>query len=143
MSAFGTDLYYKILRISLTTYIRCSMTPPPSDADIISENSPSIMQGSQYHRESNVFLAERGAGDDVDAGGGGGNMLSHPALSIEEDDTAEGGESRDRPDSSGKRQRCRSSPEDSVPTALPFCARSVQGGDSIDFLPAVEPAGRV
>ena len=88
-----------------------------------------------------MFFAEKCAGDDVEAGGvGGGNMLSHPALSIEEDDTAEGGESRDRPDC-GQRQRC-SPQEDSVPKNLPFCARNVQGGRQLNrLLPAANPAG--
>ena len=53
-------------------------------------------------------------------------MLSHPALSIEEDDTAEGedeNESGDRLDGAKNgKKRC----SDSVPKTLPFCARNMQ-----------------
>ena len=68
-----------------------------------------------------MFLAEkRGSQEDA----GGGNMLSHPALSIEEDDTAEGeDERRDRLDAAKNgKKRCL----DSVPKTLPFCARNMQ-----------------
>ena len=68
-----------------------------------------------------MFLAEmRGRQEDA----GGGNMLSHPALSIEEDDTAEGeDERRDRLDGAKNgKKRCL----DSVPKTLPFCARNMQ-----------------
>ena len=75
-----------------------------------------------------MFLAEKNSsGGDV-GGGAGDSMLSHPALSIEEDDTAEGeDERRDRPEGAknGKSSRC-SYMGGGVPKALPFCARNVQ-----------------
>ena len=74
-----------------------------------------------------MFLAERNSRSG-EAGVGGDSMLSHPALSIEEDDTAEGeDERRDRPEGAknGKSSRC-SYMGGGVPKALPFCARNVQ-----------------
>ena len=72
-----------------------------------------------------MFLAERNSSSG-DAGGGGDSMLSHPALSIEEDDTAEGeDERRDRPEGA-KNGKSRCFDIGGVPKALPFCARNVQ-----------------
>ena len=73
-----------------------------------------------------MFLAEKRAIQE-DAGGVG-NMLSHPALSIEEDDTAEGeDERRDRPDGAKNgKKRCSDSVPMPMPKTLPFCARNMQ-----------------
>ena len=73
-----------------------------------------------------MFLAERISSGDACVGGD--SMLSHPALSIEEDDTAEGeDERRDRPEGAKNGKSSRGSyMGGGVPKALPFCARNVQ-----------------
>ena len=68
-----------------------------------------------------MFLAEKpGSRENAD----GGNMLNHPALTIEEDDTAEGEDNNcDRLDGAKNGKKWCS---DSVPKSLPFCARNMQ-----------------